>query len=146
MNAYEKIRAALEMARELIPEYCGIRTQYDDAFAALAELERAAAEPLFLLTTGAIGSDGEQDDWDIECDSPRRLDAFCAAHPGETVKLYTTAPPAPLAEIREPTPEECAAIHKEWMRAHGIEGYGAVCNGRAMFNAVRAVMWPKEGL
>ena len=51
-----------------------------------------------------------------------------------------------LVEIREPTPEECAAIHKEWMRAHGIEGYGAVCNGRAMFDACRAVLWPKEGL
>ena len=39
MTTINKIRAALEGARELIPEYCGIRTQYDAAFAALAELE-----------------------------------------------------------------------------------------------------------
>ena len=142
-----KIRAALEQARQLIPEYCGIRTQYDDAFAALAELERAAAEPLFILTTGAIDSDGEQDDWDIECDSQRRLDAFCAARPGSEVNLYA-APPAPVAEIREPTPEECERIYSFWLSAEG-------CNGRTpgermgmiMFDAVRAVMWPKsEGL
>jgi hypothetical protein len=55
-------------------------------------------EPLFLLTTGAIDSDGEQDDWDIECDSSRRLDAFCAAHPGMTVKLY--AEPMPAKEAK----------------------------------------------
>ncbi len=39
MTPIDTIRAALEQARELIPEYCGIRTQYDAALADLAELE-----------------------------------------------------------------------------------------------------------
>ena len=43
MTHIDKIRAALEQARELIPEYCGIRTQYDDAFAALAAIESELA-------------------------------------------------------------------------------------------------------
>ena len=55
MNPYTKIRAALEQARQLIPEYCGIRTQYDDAFAALAELERAAAEPVAWMWNDELG-------------------------------------------------------------------------------------------
>jgi hypothetical protein len=44
MTAIDKIRAALEQARQLIPEYCGVRTQYDDAFASLAELETELVE------------------------------------------------------------------------------------------------------
>jgi hypothetical protein len=43
MSAIDKIRAALEQARELIPEYCGIRTQYDEAFTDIAELETEMA-------------------------------------------------------------------------------------------------------
>ena len=44
MTHIDTIRAALEQARELVPEYCGIRTQYDAALAALAELETELAE------------------------------------------------------------------------------------------------------
>ncbi len=192
MNAYDKIRAALEMARELVPAGLGMPAYANEALAELAKLERAAAEPLFILTTGAIDSDGEQDDWDIECDSSRRLESFCAAHPGDTVKLYAY-PPTPVAgirevvyataemasrvansyfgtdtpadmsdmmevlgywqrelgptlglvELKEPTPEECRDI---WREAKANEGDGSkVCAGRAMFDACRAVLWPKEG-
>lgn len=53
-------------------------------------------------------------------------------------------PPAPVAEIREPTDDECRNI---WREAKANEGDGSkVCAGRAMFDAVRAVLWPKEGL
>lgn len=45
-------------------------------------------EPLFLLHTGQIDSDGEQDEWDTEADSQVRVDAFCAQHPGKTIGLY----------------------------------------------------------
>ena len=44
MTPTDTIRAALEQARELIPEYCGIRTQYDAALAALAELEQTTGD------------------------------------------------------------------------------------------------------
>jgi hypothetical protein len=58
-----------------------------------AELERLRAqEPLFLLTTGAIDSSGEQDDWDIE--NYWRIASFCAAHPGEKINLYAEPMPA----------------------------------------------------
>ena len=50
-----------------------------------------------------------------------------------------------LVEIREPTDDECRNI---WREAKANEGDGSkVCAGRAMFDAVRDVMWPKsEGL
>ena len=49
-----------------------------------------------------------------------------------------------LVEIREPSDDECRDI---WREAKANEGDGSkVCAGRAMFNACRAVMWPKEGL
>jgi len=119
MSAYEKIRAAIN--REC-PN--GGSDAPDEALAALAELEKAAAEPLFILTTGAIGSDGEQDDWDIECDSSRRLESFCAAHPGSTVALYA-APPAPVAGIREAevTDEMCdSAYLRKWESQTSLSG------------------------
>lgn len=50
-------------------------------------------EPLFLLHTGDC-SNGEQDDWETEADSETRVDAFCAAHPGQTIALV------PLAEVQ----------------------------------------------
>ena len=46
------------------------------------------ADPLFLLHCGQIDSSGEQDDWDIEADSGKRVEEFCRLHPGQTVNLY----------------------------------------------------------
>lgn len=48
-----------------------------------------------------------------------------------------------LVEIREPTPEECERICTEYERLLMREG---TCGGRDAFDAVRAVLWPKEGL
>lgn len=45
-------------------------------------------EPLYLLHTGAIDSDGEQDEFDAEPDSYKRVEAYCRANPGITVGLY----------------------------------------------------------
>ena len=41
-----------------------------------------------------------------------------------------------LVEIREPSDAECIAINEHVLRAHGIEGCGAVLNGRVIFDAV----------
>lgn len=60
--------------------------------------------------------------------------------------LAELGPALGLVEIREPSDAECIAINERVLRAHGIEGCGAVFNGRTIFNAVRDVMWPKEGL
>ena len=119
--------------------YFAIRQQARDIESLRAELERAAAEPLFILTTGAIDSGGEQDDWDIECDSSSRLDAFCAAHPGAKVNLYTAPLPAPVAEWREPSDDECREM---WSRCtdYDVDVRDKAGCGRAMFCAVRAVM------
>ena len=48
-----------------------------------------------------------------------------------------------LVELKEPTPEECERICTEYERLLMREG---TCGGRDAFDAVRAVMWPKEGL
>ena len=61
--------------------------------AVLAKL--AAREPLFLLHSGRIGSDGEQDEWETEADSGRRVDDFCRKHPGQTIALYPFTAPLP---------------------------------------------------
>ena len=48
MNAYAKIRAALEMSKHA-SRYCvlpGLERKTDEALAALADLERAASEPV----------------------------------------------------------------------------------------------------
>lgn len=65
-----------------------------------------------------------------------------------TINIYTgnqppvtSDPPAPVAEIREPTPEECERICTEYERMLMREG---TCGGRDAFDAVRAVMWPKS--
>lgn len=47
-----------------------------------------AQDPLFLLQCGAVDSNGEQDDWEIEADSGARVGQFCALNPGKTVSLY----------------------------------------------------------
>lgn len=47
-----------------------------------------------------------------------------------------------LVELKEPTPEECERIITAWWTFRGDKPF----DGRAMFDACRAVMWPKEGL
>ena len=49
------------------------------------------AEPLFLLHTGHIDSDGEQDEFDCECNSFNAVKEFCRQHPGQTIGLFPDA-------------------------------------------------------
>ena len=44
MKQIDTIRAALELAREIVPPMFATHAKFDDALAALAELERAAPE------------------------------------------------------------------------------------------------------
>jgi len=60
-----------------------------------------AQEPLFLLHTGDIDSNGEQNDWESEADSGVRVDEFCAQHPNKTFGLYTTPPQRPWVDLTE---------------------------------------------
>lgn len=126
MNAYAKIRAALVL--------CDCET-CTEALAALADLERAAAEPVaWIICKPTHGHD------------IGRYLAWNAGHVphsvGSAAEPLYAAPPAPVAEIREPTPEECERICTEYERLLMREG---TCGGRDAFDAVRAVMWPKEG-
>lgn len=148
-NNIAKIRAALEMARDYITsdlasergafEGCEglsrigeIKADIEEnekALAALAELERAAKEPVA---------------WDCGGYTLYVRDGWERGIEPHDVPLYTTPPPAPVAEMREPTPEECERICTEYERLLMREG---TCGGRDAFDAVRAVMWPKsEGL
>ena len=66
------------------------------------------SEPLFLLHCGELFG-GERDDWDVEANSGRAVDALADQHPGETLHLYAL------------TEEEVAAVNKlrarkEWMK------------------------------
>lgn len=67
MDAYEKIRAALDS---------GLQRDLEPAYAALAELERAAAEPAATVLGIVVEWTGEQ--------------------PVAGTKLYTTPPPPPV--------------------------------------------------
>lgn len=83
---------------ELIEAYdIGTKAATDEQFVAglrnvIAEHEAKKAsrsgEPLFLLTCGAIDSDGYQQEWDVEANSGKAIDAFARSHPGETIGLY----------------------------------------------------------
>lgn len=69
---------------------------------------RPLSEPLFLLHCGALFG-GERDDWDVEANSGRAVDALADQHPGETLHLYAL------------TPDDVAAVNKrrarlEWMK------------------------------
>lgn len=80
MNAYIKIRAALEWGEGPI---------FVEALAALAELERAAAQPVAYCNG---------DNLDIGI--PLRFQAFTRPQAFADTPLYS-APPAPVSEIRE---------------------------------------------
>ena len=181
MNAYEKIRAALDCIHG---EDSG---KYHAALAALAELERAAAEPVaWIICKPTHGHDiGRYLAWNA---GHVPYSVGTAAEP-----LYTTPPPAPVAEMREPrklsevtqemcervaasfygaatfangvemnealqlwraelgptlgimemrepTPEECERIYADWLHAETHGSTAGQRMGRAMFDAVRAVM------
>jgi hypothetical protein len=130
VNAYAKIRAALEIMRDM-----GWSGAALDGLDALADLERAASEVVaWIIGKPTHGHDiGRYLVWNAG-HVPHSVGG--AAEP-----LYA-APPAPVAEIREPTPEECERICTEYERLLMREG---TCGGRDAFDAVRAVMWPKEG-
>lgn len=64
---------------------------------------RPLSEPLFLLHCGAL-SDGERDEWDVEANSGRAVDALADQHPGETLHLYAL------------TPDDVAAVNKRRAR------------------------------
>jgi len=117
-----KIRTALEWGEGQV---------FVEALAALAELEKAAAEPVAWM----------YDKGDEEGLVTPFNPLTTPGHGGrKNIRPLYAAPPAPIAEIREPTPEECERIYRHWeQRATGL------CRtGRDAFDAVRAVMWPKS--
>ena len=59
-------------------------------------------EPLFLLHTGQIDSSREQDEWETEVHSGKRVDEFCRQHPGQTIGLYPHVQ-TPSREVEPPT-------------------------------------------
>jgi len=164
-------------------------TPQADALAALAELERAASEPVAYQYAHPYFGGGKI--W--------RQEQRWNGHTSDEARALYAAPPAPVAEIREveitdamalrisekyhgiqfeadfsvglgrdmiaavraelcpalglvelkePTPEECERIYAFWLSAEGCSGRTpGERMGGLMFNAVRAVMWPKsEGL
>jgi hypothetical protein len=74
-----------------------------------AQPAQPAQEPLFLLHTGDIDSNGEQGDWESETDSGVRVDEFCAQHPNKTFGLYTTPPQRPWVGLDE---QDFSAIYQ----------------------------------
>ena len=76
---------------------------------------------------------------------PRRIDcSFAVSHGIDMIAAVRAelGPALGLVELKEPTPEECERILDIWVCGSGEN----VDAGRAMFDACRAVMWPKEGL
>lgn len=132
-NNIAKIRAALEWGEDSV---------FIEALAALAELERAAAQPVAWMWNDELGIPhvlaGQK--------KPVWVEKGLSSHMAKIVNLRPlyAVPPVPVAKIREPTDDECRNI---WREAKANEGDGSkVCAGRAMFDAVKGVLWPKEGL
>ena len=183
MNAYEKIRAALEQAYKERHEPCSVELRIDEALAALAELERSAAEPVATVLGIVVEWTGEQppeagtklyaappapvaaatqfvagEVADEMCDSAyiskwRGVPGLIGHEPDDEDRQWSRewleawraelGPTLGLVALKEPTPEECERICTEYERLLMREG---TCGGRDAFDAVRAVMWPKEGL
>ena len=165
----------------------------DEALAALAELEKAAAEPVAWIigkpTHGheigrylawnaghvphSVGSAAEPlyaappapaaeirevVVTDEMCDSAylRKWESqtsLSGAEPDDEDRQWARewlaawraelGPALGLVEIREPTPEECDRMENQFtLMTMRLDTSG----GRDMFDAVRAVLWPKEGL
>ena len=147
-NNIDKIRAFVDLMRNHAIAVAYGRQLYA-ADSALAELEKAAA-PQFVA--------GEVDQRTLKNIYHRALNriieiseisgsnATAAEQACEWIAAVRSelGPALGLVEIREPSDDECRAI---WREAKANEGDGSkVCAGRAMFDACRAVLWPKEGL
>ena len=208
MKQIDTIRAALEQAGEYIrSDLASERGAFEghegvsrideikvdlannaSALAKLAELERAAAEPVAWMWNDMLGIShtyvsSKRPTWPDAGASPememainvRPLYAAPVAEIREVVvtdemcgRVFAAAcgtevsdgafrvtrkllaawraelgPALGLVELKEPTPEECELICTEYERLLMREG---TCGGRDAFDAVRAVMWPKEGL
>lgn len=112
----------------------------DEALTALAELEKASAEPVAWMWNDEIGvphaSAGSK--------KPVWLESSASAEYIKQANLRPlyAAPPAPVAKMREPTPEECKRIAREYYGDIPINAPEIA--GSVMFDAVRAIMWPKS--
>jgi len=112
VNAYAKIRAALDMSKRA-SRYCvlpGLERKADEALAALAELEKAAGEPvadegkLWTLIRSVMqqGADIHIDHCGLGYEKySARLDAAAAERVAAFAKLYTTPPPAKANAMNE---------------------------------------------
>lgn len=95
MNAYEKIRAALERAEDFV--YGDVYlAENGDALAALAELERAATDPVAWMWNDMLGipqvyASQKRPTWPDAGSSPAMAVAI------NVRPLYTAPPPAPVA-------------------------------------------------
>lgn len=179
-DCYFAIRAALTVMRSV--DY--LRIEADNGLTALAELERAAAEPVAwmydkgdeeglvtpfnpLTTPGHGGRKNIRPLYaappapvaeirdvvvtDEMCDRAyigkwRGVPELIGHEPDDEDRQWARewleawraelGPALGLVEIREPSDAECIAINEHVLRAHGIEGCGAVLNGRVIFDAV----------
>jgi len=153
MSAYEKIRAALDLAASIHDDRMPYAEEMrrdelvESALAALAELERAAQTPAPVaeIREAVITDEVARKVFNAWIDARWRLNEGQDAKYGHAMINVVRAELGPalgLVEIREPTPEECERIDREWKRL--IDYTSENNSGRAMFRAVRAVMWPKS--
>ena len=144
MIAHDKIARVLRNARlNMIPN-ARMEPDIDEALATLAELERAAKEPVAWMWNDELGiphaSAGSK--------RPVWLESSASAEYIKQANLRPlyAAPPAPVAEIREVvvTDEMCARVGDAWYAGFGNRA--AMASGRDMIAAVRAELGPALGL
>lgn len=114
-----------ETGRTCTAEDCGRECEqrpaaesYDDQAPAEGD------EPLFLLHCGQIDSGGEQDEWETQADSYKRVEEFCRLHPGQTVKLYAHVQPKGTVLVPvEPAPGLLMSMAIRHDHGLGMPGY-----------------------
>ena len=140
-----KIRAALDLYDRLDDSYTGWAEVFEGAYSALAELEKAAA-PQFVA--GEVSDTMARKLWREWFDASG-ITGVESAHFWLKALRRELGPALGLVEIREPTPEECTDM-AEWFKSECaaccINPQESADYGRAIFDAVKIVMWPKEGL
>lgn len=134
MNAYSKLRAALELATGGRPSNIAAK---QEALSALAELERAAKEPVATLVGFDVES-GQPVDiaWHVDCASFNSGD-----------KLYTTPPPAPVADTREAMDVDDAMCERIYRQYSGVPARQTrAATVRDIIAIIRAELGPTLGM
>lgn len=134
-NNLAKIRAALEWGEDSV---------FIEALAALAELERAAAQPAPKFEAPEVTRPMCHGAWARFWSEPNSGDSCDQAKRWLEAWRTELGPTLGLVELREPTDDDCREIARIYNNGVNFGDTLGAKLGRDAFDAVRDVMFPQE--